>query len=461
MFDSHAHLDRHFFGEAVDAVLDRAFDAGLTGVITIGSDADPEAMREAAALARRREAVWAAVGVHPHEADRATESSFATLVALLDDPRVVAVGETGLDYHYDLSSQEGQREVFRRQVRIAAERGKPLVVHCREAHDDCIRILSEVPLRPRPGVIHCFTSDLATATRYLDLGYLLSIPGVVTFRNAADLVAAVAEVRAEQLLVETDAPFLAPSPCRGRPNEPAFVRHTIAAIARIKGLSFEDVARITEVNARRLFGLPLRETLAPRLTYRIRDSVYVNLTNRCTLRCTFCRKFKDFVVKGHNLRLPDDPGLDDLRAAIEASELGSAREVVFCGYGEPLLRLEVVRELAGFVKSRGIRVRVNTDGLASLVHGRDVPGELVGLVDCLSVSLNAADAATYARSCRSRYGEAAFPAVLAFLRRAAEVIPEVVATAVVLPGLDVEAVRRLAEDDLHVRFRARPLDDMG
>lgn len=460
-FDSHAHLDKRSFGDDLETVIERAFDSGISGIVTIGSGADPAVMIEAADLARRHTAIWAAVGVHPHEADAANSSSFQTIEKLIVEPRVVALGETGLDYHYDLSSRLGQRRVFEKQVDLACEAEIPLVIHCREAHEDCFSILSSAPLPERPGVIHCFTGDLETARRYVSLGFEISIPGVVTFRNAGPLLETVQGLLSERLLVETDSPYLAPVPKRGRRNEPAFVRYTVEAVARAKGLSLEDMARITELNARRLYGIESLEEMQPRLTYAIRDSLYVNMGNRCTLHCTFCGKFRDFVVKGHNLRVGRDPSVESLKAAMEAEDLSLYREVVFCGYGEPLLRPDAVKELASLVKARGRSVRINTDGLADLVHDRDVLGELDGLVDHLSVSLNAADAATYSTYCRSKYGESAFDAVCAFIRRARSVIPKVTATVVALPDLDIEACRKLAEKELGVGFRVRPLDDLG
>jgi TatD DNase family protein len=462
-FDSHAHLDRHSFGDDLDAVIARAFDAGVTGIVTVGASADPAHMREAIDLARRHDRIRAAVGIHPHAADAATEASFAALAELLPDPLVVALGETGLDFHYDLSSREGQRRVFGRQVALAAEAGKPLVIHCREAEEECLAVLAAGPLPDPPGVIHCFGGDLATARRWLELGFVLSIPGIVTFRKGVDaLHDAVRNVPLDRLLVETDAPWLAPVPMRGKGrNEPAFVRYTVEAVARLRGLAIEDVARVTALNARRLFGIADPDAEQPRLVYAIRDSLYVNVTNRCTLRCTFCPKWKDWYVKGHNLRVGRDPGVEELRAALEAEGIEKYKEIVFCGYGEPLLRLDVVASLAAWVKARGGRTRVNTDGLASLVHGRDVPAELAGLIDSVSVSLNAPDPATYARCCPSKYHEAAFDAVRSFILRCRDFIPEVVATVVDLPGLDIDATRRLAEEELGVPLRVRPYNDMG
>lgn len=461
LFDSHAHLNRHSFKDDVEGVIDRAREAGVTGIVTIGAGTTAPEFEEAVQVAQGHEGIWAALGVHPHEADQADDATWAALERHLGADKVVALGEVGLDFHYDFSSREGQERVFRRQLALAADRDLPLVLHVREAHEECLAILGESRLPTRAGVVHCYTHDLATARRYVALGFRISIPGVITFRNPGALGDAVAGLAADRLLIETDSPYLAPIPHRGKRNEPAFVRYTAEAVARIKGLTVEDVARVTSLNARRTFGIDAGEAMTPRLAYPIRDSLYVNVTNRCTLHCTFCGKFRDFVVKGHNLRVGRDPSVEDLRAAIEAEGPDRYRELVFCGYGEPLLRPEVVKELAAWAKARGMRTRVNTDGLANRVHGRDVAGELAGLIDAVSVSLNAPDAATYARYCRSPHGEAAFADVCAFLRRAREVIPEVTASVVDLPGLDVEACRRLAEDDLGVRFRLRPYDDLG
>ncbi len=228
-------------------------------------------------------------------------------------------------------------------------------------------------------------------------------------------------------------------------------------IAEIKGLSVEDVARVTTLNAKRIFRIPADEEA--RVAYRIRNSLYLNITNRCTNVCTFCAKRGDFHVKGHYLKLPGEPGVD--QAIAEVGDPTLYDEVVFCGFGEPLLRLPEVKEIAAALKARGATIRVNTDGLANLVHGRNVLPELAGLVDALSVSLNAPDAATYARICPNRYGEASFPALLDFLREAPRHIPSVTATAVALPGLDHEAVRRLAESIEGVTFRLRAYDDVG
>jgi TatD DNase family protein len=192
-------------------------------------------------------------------------------------------------------------------------------------------------------------------------------------------------------------------------------------VARLRGLTVDDVARVTTKNAIRVFGLPAaaRQT---RIAYRIRDSLYLNLTNRCNNACTFCPRnlpaqdLRSYEVKGHYLRLEREPSEEEIKQAV--GDPRRYEEVVFCGFGEPLLRLETVKATAGWLKEQGVRVRVDTDGLANQTYGRDVAAELKGLVDMISVSLNAADAATYARLCPGKYGEEAFTAVLNFIRAA-------------------------------------------
>ena len=194
--------------------------------------------------------IYATVGVHPHDAGKATEETFARLRELLAHPKVLGVGEIGLDYHYDFSPRETQREVFARQLAMAREAGKPVIVHTREAWEDTLAALGE-----GPGILHCFSGGPAQAERALALGYHISFAGMVTFPKAADVQAAARMVPRERLLVETDAPYLAPVPRRGKRNEPAFVVETARRVAELRGTALEDIAAATTANFRLLFGL--------------------------------------------------------------------------------------------------------------------------------------------------------------------------------------------------------------
>jgi TatD DNase family protein len=295
------------------------------------------------------------------------------------------------------------------------------------------------------------------ARECVEMGFYLSIPGTVTYQSNEQLRDVVRGVKIERLLLETDCPYLSPIPHRGKRNEPAFVRLTAEKVSALKGLSLEDVGRITSLNAQRLFGFG-HEDQAARIAYRIRNSLYLNITNRCSNHCSFCAKFEDFTVKGHFLRLDHEPDAAEVLAAI--GDPTGYEEVVFCGYGEPLLRLDLIREVAAALKKKGCRIRINTDGQANLVYGRNILPELEGLVDSLSVSLNAADTETYERLCNTPYGAAGFHGVCEFLKEAPRHIPEVTATAVTVPGLDVAAVKTLAES-LGVKFREREYAEVG
>ena len=249
--DTHAHLDRHEFAGDLEAVLGAARDAGVSRIVTIGID--NATSRAAVALAEKYPFVWATVGVHPHDAAGGVD--WEELGRLARHPRVVAIGECGLDYYRDLSPREAQDVAFRRQIALSEEVGKPLVIHCRDAHADVTRILREGASRPRRGVMHCFSGDVAQATAYREMGFVISLAGPVTYPNAPKLKEVARTIPLSEIVVETDCPWLAPQARRGKRNEPAYVRHTAAEIATLRGVSLEEVARATSENAASLFGL--------------------------------------------------------------------------------------------------------------------------------------------------------------------------------------------------------------
>jgi len=435
-------------------MLRRAEEAGVTGMVVVGADATSS--RQAVEIAASNTHIYCTVGIHPHDADGVDEATIASLAELArNTPKCVAIGEIGLDFFRDRSPRSEQERVFQRFLQLSRELDKPVVIHDRDAHTETLAMIREAGVTN--GVMHCFSGDTAFARQCLEQGLYLSIPGTVTFPSNQQLRDVVAATPIERLLLETDCPYLAPVPHRGKRNEPAYTRITAEKVAEIKGLTLEDVARITTMNAGKLFGIPLWDS-STRIAYRIRNSLYLNITNRCSNRCSFCAKFDEFTVKGHNLLLDHEPGFEEVMAAI--GHPNDIDEVVFCGFGESLLRLDLVKQVAAALKQRGYRIRINSDGQANLAHGRNILPELQGLVDSISVSLNAPDSATYARLCNTPFGESGFTGVCDFLRQAPTYIAEVTATAVTLPGLDVEACRLLAIS-LGVQFRVREYAEVG
>jgi TatD DNase family protein len=257
LVDSHCHVAEPEFDPDRDAVLARAAANGVTTLVCVGATGPAAANAPAVALAGRAAPleIVATVGVHPHHASTADDAAFALLEGLALAPGVVAVGETGLDFHYDFSPRDAQRAAFARTIDLARRMVLPLVVHVREAHVEAAELLRAEGAAAVGGVIHCFTGDRDDARRYLDLGFHVSVAGIVTFKNADSLRTAVRTIPLDRLLIETDAPYLAPAPHRGRRNEPAWVRVVADTVAAVRSESFDTVASATAENARRLFRL--------------------------------------------------------------------------------------------------------------------------------------------------------------------------------------------------------------
>jgi len=254
LIDTHAHLDDARFDGDRDAMIARAREAGVENFVTIGCDLTTS--RAAVELADRYPFVYATVGVHPHEAKQIGDSWYDDLRRLAQHQKVVAYGEIGLDYHYNHSPPKLQRERFREQIVLARDLRLPIVVHTREAQDDTITVLKEENAADVGGVFHCFSGDARLAKDALDLGFLLSFSGVITFQNATMLRDIVKTVPMDRILVETDSPYLTPAPHRGKRNEPAHVRLVAEKIAAIQGMTTDQVAELTSQNARRVFKIP-------------------------------------------------------------------------------------------------------------------------------------------------------------------------------------------------------------
>jgi TatD DNase family protein len=462
--DSHAHIFLEDYGTDRDDVLKRARDAGVECIVVPGTTV--ETSREAVELAEKYDLIYACVGIHPHEASKATPAQLVEIEELSKHRKVVGIGEIGLDYHYDFSPPEIQREFFKNQIQLAVRRDLPIVVHTRESLPEAMGLVQEAAARsgswrsgfsnihsrfPAPkGVFHCFPGNAEEAWQLMDHGFFVSYPGIVTFKNSSALET-VRTFGYDHILIETDSPYLTPVPYRGKRNEPAHIGLIAAAIADACGASVGDVARTTRLNAKRLFNIGPFDP--PQIVYRLRNSLYVNMTIRCNADCVFCDRKGEAIVKGHNLKIEHEPSSQELIAAI--GDPTAYDEIVFCGYGEPTIRLDVLKEVARWVKEKRGRVRLNTDGHGSVINHHDIVPELVGLVDSVSISLNSIDPAQYGSIMRID-GKRYFEAMLDFVRSCKRSLPEVVMTVVGMNGIDTERAREFVEHELGVTLRVRP-----
>jgi len=416
----------------------------------VHDEAQARGPRASVALAEAHPFIHASVGLHPHHASSLSDDLLASYERLAAHPKVVAVGETGLDHYRDLSPRADQERAFRAQIRLAKATGLPLVIHNRDAQADVLRVLDDEGVPPAGGVMHCFPGDEAYAEEVVRRGLHVGVGGPVTYGTRGRLAGVAAAVRQDRLVLETDAPWLPPVPHRGKRNEPAFVRLVAERVAELRGMSVADLARLTTGTATRLFRIPERPE--PSIAYEMWGNLYLNVTNRCTNECAFCIRYQTDVLWGYNLKLDREPSVEDVLRAI--GDPTRYREVVFCGFGEPTERLDVVVEVGRRVRAAGGRVRLDTNGHGSLIAGRNVAPELAAAVDVVSVSLNAPDAASYARLCRSRLGPRAFDGVVEFVRECVKAGIETRVSAVDVPGVDVAGVQALAAT-LGVPLRVR------
>jgi TatD DNase family protein len=263
LIDSHCHLEAKDFRREADGaevderdeVVARARQAGVGKLVCIGSGASLVEVDNAIAWAARDPQIWAAIGIHPHDAARMDDTSFAAIAERARGPRVVAVGETGLDYHYDYSPREDQRRVFARFLRLGADVKKPVTLHVRDAHEDARALYASEADRSLGGIVHCFTGTPADAEAWLALGLHISFSGILTFKSATGIQEAARLCPADRILIETDCPYLAPIPHRGKRNEPAFVVHTARKLAELRGVDEAVLAEQTTQNAERLLGI--------------------------------------------------------------------------------------------------------------------------------------------------------------------------------------------------------------
>ncbi len=474
LVDTHSHLNHEKF-ENAEQTFGRARAAGVEYIIVPGWDVPSS--EKAVELAERFENVFAAVGYHPHDASKADKHSLKKIRELSSNKKVVAIGEIGLDYHYNFSPPDVQKNIFEEQIEIAKSVKLPVSIHNRESDSDLMKILErqsttgwalpkrfDYQINPQPrGVLHSFNSTYEMARRAIELGFYLGISGMVTFgkknlveneaeRSESKLQRIVRNIQPEHLLVETDAPYLAPVPHRGKTNEPAFVPFIARKIAEMQNLHDEDIRRITSYNAYKLFGVG--EKPQPKIAYRIKDSIYLNLTLRCDSDCIFCDRKGETMVKGYNLHIEKEPTAEELIK--EIGDPKNFKEIVFCGYGEPTIQLEILKRVAHYVKDNGGTTRLDTDGHGNIINHRNILPELQGLVDAVSISLNSIDPIEYQKLMGTENGKQ-WDAMIEFAKAAKEFIHDVYMSAVGVDGINMEATKKFVEEKIGAKFRYRPL----
>ncbi len=453
MIDTHCHLDL-LEKEDFEASIN---DESLEYLITIGFD--KKTCENALTIATKYDKVYCALGFHPNDVADITEKDMLWLEDMLkSSPKVKALGEIGLDYYRSAELKDKQIEYFKIQLELAKKLGLPVVIHSRDAEEDTIKVLEEY--KNIGGVLHCFSGSLDFMKKGVEFGFYISYSGNITFKSAQNLREVVSKTPTYRLLIETDSPWLAPMPFRGQKNKPSFIWHTAKVMSElIPNSSLEDIDRMTSANAKLCFSLGF-ENQKDTITYVINNKLYINPTNKCNLHCKFCERERDrnFLVKGYWVWTKKDPSAQDIINEIKDPSMYD--EIVFCGYGEPTLRIDIIKDVSAYIKSKSnTKVRVDTNGLFLAFGKKEDLESLKGLVDVFSVSLNAQDETTYNEVCQPPYKDA-FKLLIDFIKLVKELGFEVITTAVTYPGVDIKATEDLAKS-LGTSFRKREYEVLG
>ncbi len=447
--DTHCHLFYPNFNGEVDKVISNARNSSVDYILVPGTDI--ASSLQGLELANKYDFIYCSAGVHPHDTKDWDSSLTDTIKNIAMNNKVVAIGEIGLDYYYDFSPKEDQIKAFTDQLDLAIELKLPVIIHNREADEDVMEIMRSYKDKGLRAQFHCFAGALADARELITMGHYISFTGNITYTKADSLRKIVKEIELDNLLLETDAPFMTPVPYRGQRNEPANVKIVAKAIAEIHNATIEDVARTTSLNAYKLFGIGKMPSLS--FTYKIRNSLYINVTNRCNADCVFCDRKGDAVVAGYSLKMKKSEEPD---AEVYIKEIGDPKKfesIVFCGYGEPTIRWDVVKEVAKYVKENGGKTRMNTDGHGNYINKRDITPELEGLIDVVSISLNSVDPDQYAEL--MRVDKNLHAEMLDFAKKAKN-FTHVVMSVVGLNEVDTEIAKKFITEEIGVDFRLRP-----
>ncbi len=408
----------------------------------------PESSRKAAQLSGKYQGVFAAAGIHPNEADINSADMLTDIARTVLYPGVIAVGETGLDFFHKRVSASLQIELFEKHIHLAEIFGLTLIVHSRDAEETVLDVLGENP--EVPVIMHCYTGPDKVAQEAADRGFFIGFAGPLTYRRNDRLRKLAGLLPKEQVLVETDAPYLTPEPVRGKRNEPSYVIHTAGVLADLWNMDMLSASKILLDNSLRAFQLaPVART---DLVYMLYNRIYMNITGRCTNHCLFCVKDRTDGIGGYYLKHHEEPSFKALKDIVGALQPEWAEEIVFCGYGEPTMRPELLQALAKTVAEKGFSVRLNTNGLCL---ERLSPEETLGLLepfDDVSISLNASDMEEYNAVCVPE-NDSAWDNLQKFIQLSRKVCRTRL-TAVRYPGADMKSVAAYAlKINLPLRIR--------
>ncbi|RPI65530.1 MAG: YchF/TatD family DNA exonuclease [Ignavibacteriales bacterium] len=447
--DTHAHLFFENFKEDVDEVIQRAKDNGVDFIVVPATDI--KTAKEAITLAEKYEQIYATVGIHPHDTKEWNESLLFEIEELAKHPKVVAIGEIGLDYYYDFSPQDQQIKAFKSQLDLATKLQLPVVIHNRDSDGDMMDIIQSYCGTGLKAQFHCYNGSLSDALEFMKMNHFISFTGNITFKKSDGLREILSHIDLNHLMLETDSPFMTPVPFRGKRNEPSYVSYLAQQVADVHKISMEEVGRITSLNAFRFFGIGKAPKTS--FTYLLGNSLYINVTNRCNADCTFCRRKEDPFLHGYNLGMTksEEPTSD-----IYIKEIGDPSkydEVVFCGYGEPTIRWDVVKEVAKYVKANGGKTRINTNGHGNIINKRDITPEMKDIIDVVYISFNSFDSKQYSEL--MRVSEDHFDEMKKFAGLAKSFVKKVVMSVVSLDEVEIEKSRKVVEDEIGVEYRVR------
>lgn len=446
--DTHAHLFFPNFENDVDEVIIRAHDKGIDYIIVPATDL--KTSHQVLDLCDKYDFIYGAVGIHPHDTKDWNTSWLNDIKELTRHKKIVAIGEIGLDYHYDFSPKETQIKAFKLQIELAIELKLPIVVHNRESDDDMLKIIREYCGSGLKAQFHCFSSPLEYANEYIRMGHFISFTGNITFKKADELRDTLSKISLEHVMIETDSPFMTPVPHRGKRNEPSYVKLIAEKIAEIHNLSLEDISRFTSYNVFRMFGVGSKPGTS--FTYKIKNSLYINVTNRCNADCVFCGRKGEAVRGGYNLKMSKSKEPSAEVYIKEISDPKNYDEIVFCGYGEPTIRWGIVKKVASYVKENGGKTRMNTNGHGNYINHRDITPEMRGKIDKISVSLNTADPEEYAKI--FQVDKKLFDEALEFINNSKNYVDKVIVSIVDYDNVDKDKVKKLT-GELGVELKVR------